>query len=86
MIYQCFLDYFGDSQSWGVHDRWINDMHEKRSRIAHGAEETTAEAITGVSILIPSLAEVSRKLIYKVLETQYDHDIFEMEHWMATLF
>ncbi len=48
-IYQCFLDYFGDPQSWGVHERWINDMHDKRSRIAHGAEETTAEAITGVS-------------------------------------
>lgn len=86
MIYQCFFDYFGDLQHWGVHDRWINEMHEKRSRIAHGAEETTAEAITGVSVLIPTLAEISRKLIFKVLEKQYDLDIFETEHWMAALF
>lgn len=69
-IYQCFLEYFGDPQSWDVHERWINDMHDKRNRIAHGAEETTAEAITGVSVLIPTLAEISRKLIYKVLERQ----------------
>lgn len=80
-VYQCFLDYFGDENLWDVHGRWINEMHEKRSRIAHGAEETTVEAINDVSNLIPKLASVSRKLIYAVLGSNYDQNIFEQESW-----
>lgn len=83
-IYQCFLDYLGDPQCWGVDERWINDMHNKRSRIAHGAEETTAEAIAGVSVLIPKLAEISRKLIYSVLEKQYESDIYDIQKVVAS--
>lgn len=86
MIYQCFLDYFGEENLWGVHDRWINEMHTKRSRIAHGAEEATVEAINDVSNLIPTLALISRKLIYAVLDNKYDQNIFKQASWMAYYF
>ncbi|MEL7597267.1 MAG: methylamine utilization protein MauJ [Clostridiaceae bacterium] len=83
MVYQCFLDYFGEEANWDVHNRWINDMHSKRSRIAHGAEETTVKAINDVSEMIPTLEAVSRKLIYKVVGSLYDQNIFEQETWRA---
>jgi len=83
MVYQCFLDYFGESSSWGLPSRWINYMHEKRSRIAHGAEETTAEVINAVTELIPTLESISRKLIYAVLNIQYERSIFEEETWQS---
>jgi hypothetical protein len=85
MIYQCFIDYFGEPDVWGLPCRWINDMHDKRSRIAHGAEETTAEAINAVAELIPPLESISRKLIYAVLNSHYEWNIFEEETWLANL-
>lgn len=83
MVYQCFLEYFGEADAWGLPDKWIDDMHDKRSRIAHGAEETTVEAINIVSELIPTLETISRKLIYAVLNSQYDLSVFEEESWQA---
>lgn len=83
MVYQCFLEYLGSKENWGVHNRWINEMHDKRSRIAHGGEETTAEAISDVSILIPKLSEMAKKLLNNVIEKHYPNNIFQQEGWMA---
>ena len=82
-IYQCFIDYFGEPQYWDVPERWIKEMHDRRSRIAHGAEETTAEAINEVSLLIPKLADISRKLINEVLESEYGYDVFDLSRGIA---
>lgn len=83
-VYQCFLDYFGGTHEWGVPETWINQMHDQRSRIAHGAEETTAETINNVAQLVPELEEVSRRLIYAILTRFYPDDIFKEAFASAT--
>ena len=83
MVYQCFLDYFGTEEQWHLPDRWINDMHDQRNKIAHGGLETTAAAINDVSILIPSLTNVAKRILDAILIKHYPQDIFEQEGWLA---
>lgn len=82
-VYQCFLENFGDEKEWLVDNQWINRMHEKRSSIAHGGENTTAEAIHEISVLIPELDSVGKRLIEAVIHKKYGHDILQHEYWMA---
>ena len=82
-VYQCFLDYFGEKENWGLPDKWINNMYDRRSKIAHGGEETTAEAISDVSVLIPKLSEIARKLLQSVIDSNYPKDILYQEDWEA---
>lgn len=85
MVYQCFLDHFGDENSWDLPERWINNMHDKRSSIAHGGEEATSEAINEIAKLIPLLSHTARKIIIKILDSNYPEGIWhivERERWM----
>lgn len=76
-IYQCFLDLWGNESNWELPDRWINDMHDKRSKIAHGVDETTVEALNSTAILIPEVSGVARKVIYSTLNKEYGENIWE---------
>lgn len=83
-VYQCFLEHFGTEEHWGVLPEWIDDMYDKRSSIAHGGEEATSEAINKIAELIPSLENISRNIILKVLDKQYPQDIWKIiarERW-----
>jgi hypothetical protein len=58
-------------------------MHEKRSRIAHVGEETTAEAINSVSVLIPELETMAKRLLDCIVKEKYPNNIIEQEGWLA---
>lgn len=40
-IYQCFIENFGEIECWELPEKWIDSMHDKRSQIVHGGEDTT---------------------------------------------
>lgn len=85
MVYQCFLEYLGTKEEWNLPDNWINDMHDKRSSIAHGGEEATSEAINDIAVLIPLLSQTARRIILSVIDKHYPEDIWsivESERWM----
>ncbi|TFE00666.1 methylamine utilization protein MauJ [Jeotgalibacillus salarius] len=75
-IYQCFIDYFGDINTWELPDQWIDQMHDRRSNLVHGGEDYTIEAINGISELIPLLEHTSKKLIDKIIDTTYNRQDF----------
>ncbi|PFH92653.1 methylamine utilization protein MauJ [Bacillus sp. AFS088145] len=75
-IYQCFIDYFGDIVVWGLPEKWIDEMYDKRNEIVHGGEDTTIEAINATSELIPLLEQTSKKLIDSIIEHYYDRGEF----------
>lgn len=84
-IFQCFLEYFGPQEKWGVPDGWIDEMHEKRSSIAHGGEEATSAAIHEVSTLIPLLAQTAKRIVIAIIEKKYPEGIWNIvdrERWM----
>ena len=76
------MEFWGQEDCWGLPENWIDDMHEKRSRIAHGAEDTTVEAINVVATLIPTLEKTSNLLINKIIDVLYDRSIFEYQEWL----
>ena len=76
-IYQCFLELWGEESNWNLSERWINDMHDKRSKIAHGVDETTVEALKNTANLIPGVSMVARNVVYSVLEKEYGENIWE---------
>lgn len=51
-IYQCFIDYFGEFNTWQLPENWIDDMYGLRNKIVHG----------GISINIESLENIERKM------------------------
>ncbi|MDW8518169.1 methylamine utilization protein MauJ [Priestia flexa] len=75
-IYQCFMDYFGEIEGWGLPERWIDEMYDKRNEIVHGGEDTTIEAINTTSELIPLLEQTSKKIIDKIIDTYYEREEF----------
>ncbi len=84
-VYQCFLDYLGSENDWNLPGRWINDMHDKRSSIAHGGEEATSEAINNIAVLIPILSQTARRIILAVIDIKYPGDIWDIvdnDRWM----
>ncbi len=81
MIYQCFIDRFGEVNSWGLPENWIDNMYEVRNQIVHGGADTTVESISDISMHIPLLRRWSKKLLDKLLLEFYkDHD-FSMSFW-----
>lgn len=76
-IYQCFLDLWGDESNWELPCRWINDMHDKRSKIAHGVDETTVEALNNTAVLIPKVSNVARNVINATLNKEYGDNIWD---------
>ncbi|MDK2813836.1 MAG: hypothetical protein PWQ08_1091 [Clostridiales bacterium] len=84
-IHQCFLEYFGTEDKWELPDDWLKKMYKMRSKIAHGEEEATSQAINDVAKLIPLLAQTARKIIMSIIDTKYPEDIWNLakqEHWM----
>lgn len=75
-VYQCFLEYFGTEDQWELPEDWINNMHTKRSSIAHGGEEATAASIHEVATLIPLLSQTARKIITAIINSKYPNDIW----------
>ena len=80
-VYQSFLDYLGSEDQWNFPNSWINSMYEKRCCIAHGGEETTAEAINEISILLPGISTISRRFLKAILSEKYPDDIFQTATW-----
>ena len=76
-IYQCFLELWGDESNWKLPCRWINDMHDKRSKIAHGVDETTVEALNNTAVLIPKVSNVARNVINATLNKEYGDNIWD---------
>ena len=85
-VYQSFFDYFGPEDQWEIPDGWINGMHEKRCCIAHGGEETTAEAINEISTLLPGISTISRRFLKAILSKEYPDDIFQTATWRRLFF
>lgn len=76
-IYQCFLDYFGDTQNWNLPNGWIDTMYEKRNEVVHGGQDVTAEAIKQFSELVPLLEETSFKLTMKIFNSLHRREDFQ---------
>lgn len=75
-VYQCFIDYFGEIESWGLPANWIDNMYDKRNEIVHGGEDTTLEAINLVSELVPLLEQTAKSLIDHIIDSKYDRGEF----------
>ena len=67
-IYQCFLDYIGREESWGLGDRWINNMHELRSQLAHGGRTIDINTIEEVSAYNVTLQNQTNLLLHKIYD------------------
>lgn len=76
MIFQCFLENFGEEEKWGLPVGWIDSMHEKRSRIVHGGEDNTLEAINETAKMIPLLEKTSKEIIDKIIDRNYNRNEF----------
>lgn len=66
-IYQCFLDYFGEANTWGLPDRWINDMHDLRSRLAHGGAPVDIHTIEEISSYNDVLKATAHRLMDSII-------------------
>ncbi len=75
-IYQCFVDFLGEIENWGLPTNWIDNMYDKRNEIVHGGEDTTLEAINLVSELVPLLEQTAKKLIDKIIDSKYNREEF----------
>lgn len=75
-IYQCFIDFFGEIESWGLPANWIDNMYDKRNEIVHGGEDTTLEAINLVPELVPLLEQTAKSLIDHIIDSKYDRREF----------
>lgn len=75
-IYHCFIDYFGDIESWNLPEQWIDSMCDKRNEIVHGGENTTIEAINTTTELIPVLEQTSKVLFDKIIECYFNRREF----------
>lgn len=76
MIYQCFIDNFGKIEDWDLPEKWIDTMHDKRSQIVHGGEDTTLEAINETSMMIPILEKTSKEIINKIIDREFKRSDF----------
>lgn len=70
-IYQCFLDYFGEDNSWHLPDRWINDRHDLRSQLAHGGVTVDIQTIETVSEQTDELRTVAHKLVSGIIQQKH---------------
>ncbi|MGI6430190.1 MAG: methylamine utilization protein MauJ [Syntrophomonadaceae bacterium] len=68
-IYQCFLDYIGREETWGLEGRWINNMHELRSQLAHGGRTIDVDTIGEVSTYNVTLKNQANLLIQKIYDS-----------------
>ena len=75
-IYECFIKYFGPIETWKLPDKWIDTMHDKRSQIVHGGEDTTLESINETAKMIPLLEKTSKDLIDKIIDRHYNRREF----------
>lgn len=75
-IYQCFFDFLGSIDNWGLPDGWIDNMYVKRNEIVHGGEDTTLEAINIVSELVPMLEKTAKSLTDQIINSRYDRREF----------
>ena len=71
-IYQCFLDYIGQEETWGLPDRWINSMHELRSQLAHGGRTIDIHTIEEVSENNVTLKNQANLLLQRICD-RLDH-------------
>ena len=71
-IYQCFLDYIGQEETWGLPDRWINSMHELRSQLAHGGRTIDIHTIEEVSEDNVTLKNQANLLLQRICD-RLDH-------------
>ncbi len=67
-IFQCFLDYIGEETSWGLVDRWINNMHQLRSQLAHGGITIDIHTIEDVAEKNEVLQKQANLLLYKICD------------------
>ncbi len=70
--YQCFIEYFGEKDRWGLPKKWIDKIYEERNRIVHGAEDFTIETIIKYADEIPLLEDTARRLINAIIQAHYD--------------
>ncbi|EGD48841.1 hypothetical protein Cpap_3265 [Ruminiclostridium papyrosolvens DSM 2782] len=75
-IYQCYIDFFGEIESWGLPDNWIDNMYDKRNEIVHGGEDTTLEAINLVSEKVQLLEQMAKSLIDHIIDSKYNRQEF----------
>lgn len=75
-IYQCFLENFGDLDSWELPVGWIDDMYEKRNKIVHGGEDVSYEAIMKTANSIPTLEKRAKNLIDILIDKNFDREKF----------
>ena len=67
-IYQCFLDNFGQENTWELPDRWINDMHNMRNQLAHGGRTIDIHTIEEVSKYNVTLKNQANLLLQKICD------------------
>lgn len=67
-IFQCFLEHIGEEVSWGLEDRWINNMHELRSQLAHGGINIDIHTIENVAIKNEVLQKQANLLLHKICD------------------
>lgn len=75
-IYQCFIDFLGEIETWGLPTNWIDTMYDKRNEIVHGGEDTTIESINIVFELVPLLEQTAKRLIDQIINSKYDREEF----------
>lgn len=62
-IYQCFIDYFGEINTWGLPNNWIDDMYDLRNKIVHGGISINIESLENIERKMELIESLSRKLL-----------------------
>ncbi len=75
-IYQSFIDYFGEIDTWDLPEKWIDTMYESRNKIFHGGEDTTLETVKRISEQIPLLTYTSKRLVDSIINSKYEENDF----------
>jgi hypothetical protein len=65
-IFQCFLEYIGEEASWGLEERWINNMHQLRSQLAHGSITIDIHTIEDVAVKNEAIQKQANLLLHKI--------------------
>lgn len=67
-IYQCFLDYIGAQDLWGVPQDWISTVCELRNQLVHGGREIDIDTIEEIEKYRLQLHDQAHFLLLKIDE------------------
>lgn len=67
-IYQCFIDNFGKVDTWGLPDKWIDQMYELRNKIVHGGLPINIDSIMDIQKYLMPIEQRSYILLKQYME------------------